>query len=329
MRLLGNLICLSLIAGTLQGQPQVLTGPILGFTSDNDGTAIRPIIGIPGAARQADRLRFDLNIRGVVISPRQDYAIASRVEDSQLLAIDLRTGVPLIGLVAGTHSGTDVAAISPSGSVAAVYDNASKTIQIIGDLPSAPSLVRELDASHIQGRGTGVAVSDDGMVAVIKVFNSNSASLWVIDSSGGFSPILVDQPSAATFLANSHDVIVTDNATHSAFLLLDVAHGANRIPLVSTEDGLNAFSAVSVSEDGRRVFLADADSGNIAIVDMETRRLALLSCQCRAAGFYRLKGTSVFRLTETSREPMTVLDASSTEPRIVVIPPSLSGAEAQ
>ena len=50
------------------------------------------------------------------------------------------------------------------------------------------------------------------------------------------------------------------------------------------EDGLTAFSAVSISEDGRRVFLADPESGNIAVVDMETHRPTLLSCPVPSYG---------------------------------------------
>ena len=87
---------------------------------------------------------------------------------------------------------------------------------------------------------------------------------------------------------------------------------------------MTAFSAVSTSEDGRRVFLTQVNSGNVAIVDTETQTSVMLDCQCRATGLYRLKGTSVFRLTETSREPTTVLDASAAEPRVVLIPPSAS-----
>ena len=53
MRFLKTLICIGLIgaltdAVSLQAQLPFLSGPTLGFTPENAGTAIRPIIGIPG-----------------------------------------------------------------------------------------------------------------------------------------------------------------------------------------------------------------------------------------------------------------------------------------
>jgi hypothetical protein len=309
-----------LIAGSAQAQWATVNGPTLGFTSDNAGTAIRPIIGIPGASLLAERLPLETNIHGAGISPRQDYAIAVRTEDGQVIVIDLQAGG--ISTVAGTHSGADLTGISPTGSVAAVYDHESRTVQVIRHLPAAPEVIHQFDASHIPGLGTSLAVSDDGTIALMRFVEEESAALWVMDSSGASWPLSTDRPSAAAFLPNSSDAIIAEDATQSAFLAVDLRGAATRMPLIAAEEGITAFASVAASEDGRRVFLADVNSGNIAIVDMETRRHELLSCQCAITGFHRLKGTSVFRLNEVSRQPVMVLDASGTEPRIVVIPPS-------
>jgi hypothetical protein len=119
-------------------------------------------------------------------------------------------------------------------------------------------------------------------------------------------------------------LIVTDEASQSVVLIRDVAQTAARFSLVSPEDGIGSFSSATASDDGRRVFLADAKSGNIAIVDLETREHILASCGCEASSLHRLKGNSVFALNEASDEPIMVLDASSREARILVIPPAAS-----
>ncbi len=323
MRFFTNLMLLGLLAGRLQAQ-SVLSGPTLGFAADNQGTSIRPILGIPGASLLGDRLALDMNIQNVTISPSQDYAIAVRAEDSQLVLVDLRSGTPIVTAIAGTHPGSNLIAVSPAGKAVAVYNDPSQQLQVIGYLADAPQVVYEFDASVVSGSVRQVAVSDDGTLALVRSVDAENAVLWAFDSSGAAWQIAADRPLDAAFLPNSADVIVIDDAPQSAVLIRDVARTATRLSLVSVEDGIGSFSAVAASEDGRRVFLADGKSGIVAVVDLETREHALASCGCEAKGFYRLKGNSVFGLSEASSEPIMVLDASSREPSILVIPPAVS-----
>jgi len=163
-----------------------------------------------------------------------------------------------------------------------------------------------------------MAVSDGGEIVLARFVDGASDSLWMMASSGASWPITNDRPAAAAFFPKSRNAVVTDPS--GASLVLETDGAAARIPLVASSESPSVFSSVSTSEDGRQVFLADANSGVITIVDMETQTPTFVDCRCRPTGFYRLKGTSVFRLTEPSGEPVMVLDASSNEPRIVVIP---------
>jgi len=317
----------SLVIGTLiapmtsEAQSSLINGPSLGFTPDSAGGTIWPIIGIPGASKLGTHLAFDTGIRSAVISPKQDYAIAIHTEDGQVSLVDLTAGTLSVNPITDAHPGGDVIAISPSGSAAAVYDDAAKTVQVIGGLPLTPGVIGVFDASSISGHGVSVAISDDGTVALLKSIADGGASLWVMDSTGALSRLLVDRPSAAAFLPNRHDAIVTDDASPSALLIMDVDRAGTQVPLVSGLEGMNTFSSVSVSDDGTQAFLADINAGAVAVVDLTTLKANVLSCLCRPTGFYRLKGNSIFRLNEPSRAPVMVLDGSSAEPRIVVIPP--------
>jgi len=89
----------------------------------------------------------------------------------------------------------------------------------------------------------------------------------------------LERPSAAAFFPNSHDAIVTDDATRSAFLTMDVVHAATLVPLFFAP--AESFSSVSVAEDSGRVFLADGRSGVITTVDVKTGISLPVSCQCR------------------------------------------------
>jgi WD40 repeat protein len=360
-----------------------IAGPLLGFVRDSAGAAIRPVIGIPGAAGVADTLHFDVEIRDAVISPNQDYAMAVRGEDGSVVVINLKTDPPTLTPVNGSDAKPSVIAISPTGAVAAVYDAASRRVEVIGHLPQAPDVVQEFDLTEISGRVTGIAVSDDGSIAFVNF----SDSLWLVSASG-LRPVTLDSPASAAFFPNRHDAIVADDAMHEAYLMMDVDHGGARVPVpglneletlatrhqekcredsskgadgVVDHDGTwlvsdhpvcaaevasrnlltsaatppyeggdyarpahpHQFnhSSVAVSGNGQEVFI-QGNSGKVAIVDTETLRSTVVDCDCRPGGLHRLKGDSIFQLTNATGEPMTVLDHSSGSPRIFIIPPA-------
>src|SRR5262249_39412623 len=160
----------------------------------------------------ADRLQLDTGVRNVVISPKQDYAIATRSSDGQVIAVDLSSASLASLAVAGASVGADVVAFSPSGNLAAVYSRDSKTVQLVKHLPKAPEVTREFDASAIGGRAMSLAVSDDGSMALLRVVDLQGTSVWMLTASGEAWPLQVDQAGAAAFFPNSSDVIVGDDA---------------------------------------------------------------------------------------------------------------------
>src|SRR5260370_13355953 len=92
----------------LRAEPQSIGGPILGFIPDAGGTAVRRVIGIPGASALGERLELGLDIRGATISPRQDFAIASPGADGQTVVIDIAAEPPVVTPVAGAHPGAEL-----------------------------------------------------------------------------------------------------------------------------------------------------------------------------------------------------------------------------
>src|SRR5262249_18120654 len=154
---------------------------------DSSGTAILPIIGIPGAALLASRLEFGADIHNAVISPKQDYALAVRSDDGSIVIATLRTDPPTLISVAGTRSNPSVLAISPAGGSAAVYDSVSGSLQIVGHLPESPEVMQEFDLSGMPGTASAVALSDDGAVAVVSfTVDDGRNDLWVIAATGSW-----------------------------------------------------------------------------------------------------------------------------------------------
>src|SRR5262249_23364083 len=147
-------------------QSSSISGPVLGFAPDSGGDFIRPILGIPGASILGQRLEFESDIRTVGISPKQDYVVAIRQEDAQLLVIPLRSGSFETIPVSGTYPGERLFTISPTGSVVGVYELDTRAVRLIGELPGSPGIIAEFDASMIPGRGTELTASDDGAFAL-------------------------------------------------------------------------------------------------------------------------------------------------------------------
>jgi hypothetical protein len=134
----------------------------------------------------------------------------------------------------------------------------------------------------------------------------------------------VDQPAGAAFFVNRTDAIIADDSNHTAFIATNAGRTTALVPLISNVDGIDSISKIAVSEDGTRILLGDTHSGNVAIVDMETRASVLVSCGCELTGLHRLRGNSVFRLTNASDQPIMMLEAAGSEPRVVIVPPNTS-----
>ena len=298
---------------------QSISGPSLGFISNENGTTIWPLLGILGASIPGPPLVLPEGVRNAAISPQQDYALAITSATSQPAIVHLDSSNPTIAPIAGGRSSPSLMAISPTGAAAALYDGGSRILQFLSGLPATPQIAYEFDTSSLGGDIREVAVSDDATLALVNV-GSDSRTLFVINRNGSVSSLSVTQPSQMAFIAGRPDAVIADDATQEVFLLQSLDQNPVRLPgIVFREDG-REFSAVGVSRNGRMLLVAQHGSENISIVDLETRATTVVACHCKPTIFFPMKGSSVFRLNGLSNGPITVLDVSSSSPRTLIIP---------
>src|SRR5687767_480124 len=126
---IGSLIALTILAGDTGLASDPIYGPVLGFVPNAEGSTVRPILGIPGAALVGQQLQLESGIRSAVVSPRQDYVLAVRSEDAQVVLILVASASSELTSVMGTRPGGEVIAISPSGAAAGLYDHDSRVLQ--------------------------------------------------------------------------------------------------------------------------------------------------------------------------------------------------------
>jgi hypothetical protein len=152
--------------------------------------------------------------------------------------------------------------------------------------------------------------------------------LWVVNASGFGREVPLVFPGAAAFVAGRPDAIVTDRATGDVLLLNDVATLATRTPIFKAGEDSRDFAAVAATPDLRLVLIALATSGAVTVVERETGITESLACGCRPTGFHPLIGGGIYRLNELTGAPLALLDVSSPEPRMFVVPStSDAGAE--
>jgi hypothetical protein len=311
------MICFRIVA--VAQDERTVRGPILGFLRDPVHETIRPIFGVPGASLVGSPLPLGQTIRHATMSPRQDYALAALGENDGVSLLRLTSGALTILPMDGVYAGADVLTFSPGGTAAALYDHESRMFQSMVDLRSVPRRLFEFNASGIRGTLTAMAVADDGSFAALNFTEGDRAELWILSSMGEswIAPALL--PSAVAFRSGTHEVLIGDSAFGEVFLLSG-SPPTVRLSLASLGDGFDSISAVASSYDGKRVFVTSTTSQNILLIDVETRLSTTVQCDCKVSGLDRLNGLAVFRLSEPSDGPISMLDASSSEPRVVVMP---------
>jgi DNA-binding beta-propeller fold protein YncE len=137
----------------------------------------------------------------------------------------------------------------------------------------------------------------------------------------------VGQAAAVSFLSKSHDALLADRQANEALLLRDVTGAAVRVPLAGGAQGISGPVAIEASEDNKRVFVADSGGSGVSILELQTGTVKHFSTAGSVSGLHRLRGDSVFRLTDFSGNPLLLLDAGAAESRIVFVPSSQRSAQ--
>jgi hypothetical protein len=292
-----------------------LDGPRLGMVFDPTVRALRPILGIPGAAILGEPLDLGLDLRRTAVSPQQDYVLATEGEHNQVVVL---TAGHAPVFVAGADRGPDALVLSPGGQVAALYFKGRNRIEVVSGLPAAPRVATALFLSA-GSTVSALAIGDDQTVLAAV----GSTLYWV--SHSGEVPVLTNlHKISAIALMSTHGAIVADAATNQIHRVRNITGALETDILAGPRDGISSPVAVAVSRDNRRAFVANGKSGTVAMLDLQGKiGVTRISCACTPTGLDRLAGDNVFRLTEPSNQPMWVLEASAGASRILFVPADL------
>jgi hypothetical protein len=293
----------------------------LGFVFDSGSSRMRPLWGVPGASTVGDPVDLGGDVSSSAVSPKQDFIVflGGATRSAQIWMHDAQTvsGIP------GIPAGATQVVLSPEGGSAAFYYPDTQQVHVVSGLPSAPVASLDADVSVLMNPLQSLAVSDDGalLLASETFVSGNAAPSVVVFPAGGVAARigLSGSASAIAFLSNSHDVLLSSST--EAVLVRNAAAQTSRIILPAV-----ANSAVGIisSTDGTRGFFANAQSGSVSIVSLTSVGAppSIASCGCTPTGIARTAAPLIYRLTEDSGTPVSLLDVSSNQPRLLVIPPA-------
>ena len=163
-------------------------------------------------------------------------------------------------------------------------------------------------------------MSDDAQLAILNVKEGENFVLWRSHQ----RTCLGSPPRrfvGTSFVFGRRDAWVADSASHEVFMLQSLDLQPARLPGFVFPETTAPFAGIASSRDGRTLFVTQRGSDSITMLDLESGTPSVLSCGCNAAGLFPLKGGSLFRVNALLDGPITVLDASSANARIVLIPP--------
>ena len=333
-----------------QGQSGfTLNGPSLGLMFDSSSAVIRPILGIPGAARLGDPLSSGFTIGTAVVAPDGDFALAVGKDDFRL-AVVRSTGGVVQSLAPAMGESPDLISFSPHGRSAALYYAASGRLLVLSGLRKQTVQSVLVDTSSLLAVPSLMAVSEDAATLLLAVPEPGPATaLYSMsstqatstndllsrtledDSVAGASPVYgfaqrvgaFQSISALGFVGATADAVVADSAANAVYVLQDVSSTARISALGSAQDGLSRPVAVAAM-DARRVLVSNAGTGIVTLLYRDGTPAESISCDCSPTVLRQLAGNSVYRLTDPSQEPMWLLDAGGKELRVLAVPPRRS-----
>jgi hypothetical protein len=307
MRPLAILMTTLLPAGALLAQSAgAWSAPTLGYWYDSESRSLRVVRGVPGAASLDSDVPLGSKAHSATVDPGRRYALVlpgSSEEGGTVLLLDLRSGASrsLDGASAATRI-----VLSPSGS-AAVLATDSGVAQVWTGLPEAPSLSREVTL----GAASAVAISDDAQALAV----ARDTGLYLLGE-GERQLAAGDSFSALAFARESHTLAAADRGSNQVFLFRE---GAETATLATAPEGVAEPSALSFSGSGERLLVANRAAKSVLVIDVASKRVTPLTCDCEPSTMTRAQGDAVFQVSEPFEKQIFFIDADAAEPRLFAV----------
>jgi hypothetical protein len=255
--LLSLLMCLAALA--LAAQETTLAGPVSGVLFDPQARALRPMVGVPGAAYLGEAIVANLDFASV--SPNGRFAIAVR-PDGVLLVRGLDQG-NLETLNLETAGGATHAAWSADSGAVALWGDAGR-VEVWTDLAGSARRAVAADLGEI----TAVAVASEGRTVVV----AQAGAILVADGSSVRRILELEKP-VALALAGGR-LFVADAARNEILVLANYAEAGDAQLFANAARGVDEVVALAVSPDQRTLVAASRSARSLTAFDAATGEIS-------------------------------------------------------
>jgi hypothetical protein len=290
-------------------------GPVLGYLTEA-GKAIRPVLGVPGAAHIGDSLNLPAFALASA-SPEQDYLLGVEQESRNLVLVTLRD-FAIQGIENARPNATRIVP-SPSNNTAAVYFKDTATIQVLTGLPHAAKVEYEFQVPDEIGV---MAVNSDGSSVLYSTAEGEREGLFSRTGSGEIQRLgSAGKVAALAFAPSSSDAAVTDSAAQEVLLI----RGGAVERLAGEREGILNPAAVAFSTRG--VLVVNEGTGSVGLLPLDGGMPRFTACECTAKLLRKLS-RDIFQLTENTEETVYILDGRLDEAKVWFVPTKLPDPEA-
>lgn len=297
-------LCALALSGRAQSSAGV-AGPVTGFIFDAQLGAVRPMLGIPGAAYLGKVVAAGLN--AATVAPDGSAALAVRQDGKLVLYNGLRSAAPVALAVAGAIARPDRLAWAPQnnpGGAAAIYSSRTGQGQILAGLAPSPAASAPIDLSGLPGPVTALAF--DGQRLILGVASGGSGGIYLAGASSGIQRIASAASPSAIALAGA-SLYFADSQAQQIFQVQNYA-GTPAALLFANDNSIASPAGLQVSADQQRLYVANNASRKLAVYDIASRSpVQSLDLDVAPTRLDRFGDSSVFLLNDNGQGPLYVL----------------------
>jgi hypothetical protein len=293
---------------------------VTGFVFDSQTLAIRPMLGIPGAAYIGAPVASQ--VAAAAVSP--DGSAAFVIQLGRLvLYTGLRGTAPTSVTVNNAILGVDRFAWAADGSAAAVYSSKSAQAQILTNLAQTPAAGTPIDLSGIQG--TVGALAFDGQHIVAGAPSTESGGIYLAGPQTALERIAAASSPSAIVIAGAN-LYFADRQSQQIWEVENYAKTPAAV-LFASDSGISAPAGLQLSADGLRLYAANAGNQKLTIYEVASRSaLQSIDLDFTPTGLDRFGASSVYLLSSSGQGPLHVLSDGNTAKIAVYFVPAPNNA---
>jgi len=294
-----SILLLALAALPLVAGEMTVTGPVSGFVFDSQQRAIRPVMGILGAAYLGDPVAPGVDFASVAPSGK----VALAVSGGRLFLV-MGFGVGELRWIdlGAAMDGLDRAAWNADSTAAVVASSTAGRVQRWSHLDATPAAS---DPTVLDGPILALAIDAAGENIVAGV---DGNGVYFVAGGAVRQLSRLDKPAAIALAAG--DLFTANRTTNEVLVIHDFANGGDATIFANEAMGVTDPVGLALSADQRSLIVAGGSAKRLTVFDLAGASApGQVDLDFQPSRAERLSDKSLYLLNDGVKDPLQVLDA--------------------